>query len=106
MSSWTEVLMTATALEDIGSSDAPGQYVAVDHINVWLRENGWWDMFLIQAPDPTQHCPYSCFAGHFKSLDHDGFIEAVKSAPWQWRENVQLFLRKEHDEQFHEVNLR
>jgi hypothetical protein len=105
MSYWTEVLLTASILEDDGPEDGPEHYPAVDAINGWLREQRQGELFLIQNPDPERQCPYACFAGMFKSLDEDGFVEAVRAAPWQCPERVQLFMRSEHDERFRPVEL-
>lgn len=104
MSWWTDVLLTASALEDIGTSEKPDQYVAVDYVNDWLRENSY-GFQLAKITHPTGTAPNSCFAGSFKSLWHDEFIKTVRSAPWQWREQIQLFLRQEDDMGFQEIKL-
>jgi hypothetical protein len=101
MSSWTEVLLAATLLEDISPEDAPSIFPAVEHINSWLRENRYGELFLIDHP--TRQAPNACFAGSFNHLDITGFIEAVKSAPWEWSEQVQLLLRQEDDHGFQEI---
>ncbi len=105
MSWWTEVLLTAAATEDVSGDEEPPRFPAVDQVNSWLRANGWWDLFLIQHPQPDRHSPVSCFAGSFKSLHHDSFVEAVRAAPWEWSSQVQLFLRQEDDAGFQQIKL-
>ena len=107
MSCWTEILLTARALEDIAESGSEANYVAIDYINAWLRDadRRYSQLFLIAPPNEDQHGPHSCFAGHVKSLDRSGFIAIVRRAPWQWLGLVQLFLREEDDEGFREVRL-
>lgn len=105
MSYWTEVFLAATTLENAGPEDGAESYPAVDTINVWLRENGWWDLFLVKPPKADQYSPDACFAGSFKNLDRDGFIKATRCAPWMWKERVQLFLRQEDDQGFQQIDL-
>lgn len=106
MSWWTEVILAATSLEDVGPDDGHEKYPAVEQINQWLAENSNSQLFLIRHPDPQRHGPQDCFAGSFKGLNRDGFIEAVNQAAWEWREQVQIFLRQEDDKGFQEMKLR
>lgn len=105
MSHWTAVLITAGVVEDT-APDITGHetptFPAVDFVNDWLAANHQGALFHVQNPDPLRQCPESVFAGHFKSLDIDGFKSAVEAAPWVWREVVQLFIRDEHDDRFAE----
>jgi hypothetical protein len=105
MSWWSEILLTASSLEDLAESGSSPRYYAVDHINGWMRENHHSALFLIAPPTPEVHCPHSCFAGHAKSLDHEAFAQIVREAPWQWKAQVQLFIRQEDDKGFQEVKL-
>lgn len=105
MSWWTEVLLTCPGTEDQSGEDAPPLFPAVEQINSWLRKNGWWDLFLIHPQNPEHHGPDGCFAGNFKSLDHAGFVAAVRAAPWEWPDQVQLFMRQEDDRGFKEIKL-
>jgi hypothetical protein len=102
MSWWTEIILTATLLENTSGEDEPGKYPAIDALNEWLAPFG---MFQISNPDPHRHSPHACFTGMVKSLNHDGFIEKVRASPWRWREQIQLFLRQEDNNGFCEVKL-
>ncbi len=105
MSSWTEVLLTASIIENVGPEDGPTEYPAVASLNLWLTDNNWGPLFEILPPRQEMHRPNSCFAGNFKGLDCNGFVGAVERAPWRWARQVQLFLRKEDDRGFIEEKL-
>ena len=105
MSWWTEIFLAATSLDDNSSSSESELYPAIEKINKWLADNSNSQLFQVKPANDWQHSPIACFAGYFKGLDHDGFINAVKLAPWAWREQVQLFIRQEDDNGFRETNL-
>ena len=100
MSSWTEIILTASILEDVSEEDSPSHFPAIDHINDQLSP---FSLFEIKAPRDDQHCPHACFAGHVKSLDRQGLIEAIRATHWEWAEQVQLFLRGEDERGFIEI---
>lgn len=102
MSVWTEILLTASCLEDDGPEDGPVHVSAIDQLNSWLRP---FEIFPVQNPDRHGHSPGCCFAGRVKSLNHEAFIEAVCLAEWVYPKDVQLFLRGENDERFKEIDL-
>lgn len=105
MSWWTEVFLAATSLDDHSSSDEPECYPAIEFINKWLDTNSQGRLFPVRPNNDWQHHPTSCFAGNFNHLNRDGFVAAVRSAPWRWKEQVQLFVRQEDDKGFVPVNL-
>ena len=102
----TQALLTMSLVEDTGTSDCP-IWPAVDHIQSWLAANHrGGNLFEVSAPQgPDAYCPGGVFAGEFKNLHHDAFVEAVRSAPWQWPEKVRLFMRDERSEVFDLVSL-
>ncbi len=107
MSWWTRVLLTASSIEDMGDSETPDQWIAIDHINQWLNTEHapLAVLFTINGPETDTQYPPACFAGYFKSLHWAGFIAAVKNAPWVWPEQVQLFMADEDDNGFQEIPL-
>jgi hypothetical protein len=112
MSHWTAVLITATVTEDTSldiTGDEKPEFPAMDYLNNWLAENYHASrLFHVTNPLPDGRegqRPDTVFAGHFKHLHIPSFQEAVKAAPWQWRETVQLFIRDEHDDVFTETKL-
>lgn len=105
VSNWTDVFLACTSLEDCSSSDEPECYPAVQKIDKWLEAHSYGKLFRVQPNNDWQQVPTGCFFGHFKNLGWDGFIEAVRQAPWEWKEQVQLFLRQEDDLGFQEIEL-
>lgn len=108
MSFMTDVILTMTSVEDTGTSGCP-VWPAVDFLQAWVREErhargGY--LFQVASPaGPDAYCPDGVFVGEFNHLDIEAFVEAVKAAPWQWREKVRLFIRDERTEVFSEVSL-
>ena len=102
MSYWTEIILTASCLEDTGSEDGPSEFPPLVDINRIIAPFG---LFEIKNPDPTRHSPFGCFAGYVKNLNCEVFVVAVRTAPWQCLDEVQLFLRGENDDKFVEIAL-
>jgi hypothetical protein len=104
MSNWTRVLLAVSFLEETGPEDGPECYVAIDHINAWLAGH-YSLLFQIKNPDPTLHEPHGMFAAYCKGLDWEGFTKVVANAPWNWKDQVQLFLEQEDDKGFQKIDL-
>ena len=102
MSYWTEIILTASILEDVGPEDGPGEFPPVADINKVIAPFGLFD---IKNPNPTGHSPFSCFAGYVKNLNREAFVTAVRTAPWLCLREVQLFLRGENDDKCVEITL-
>lgn len=99
MSNWTEILLTASALEETG----PERYPAIEHVNKMIAP---YRLFLVRNPNVRGYSPMSCFAMATKSLNRTEFLAALDAAPWQWKEQVQVFAREEDDKGFQEIDLR
>lgn len=102
MSNWIEILLTASALEETGQDGGPEYYPAIEYINKMISP---YSLFLIRNPNVREHSPTSCFAMATKSLNRTEFLAVLDGAPWQWKEQVQLFVREEDDKGFQEIDL-
>ncbi len=106
MSWWSEVILTASSLENLGPEDGPERYLGIEHLNKWLSEHRYGSLFLIAPADSQVHNINACFAGSFKNLNREAFLEEVNRAPWVWRSMVQIFIRGEDDKGFQEIKLK
>ena len=105
MSNWTRVILATSSLENKGSEDGPKFYPAIDAINSWLSKHSNCLLFQVQNPDDTANSPDDLFVAYCKGLSWSGFTEAVSAAPWEWKEQVQLFLEQEDDLGFQKLEL-
>lgn len=100
MSFWTEIIIAAASIEDTSQDDEPDVFPAIDHLNAWLEANNQPRLFHIVPSDPAQHRPDACFATATKRFNEAEFMAAVRAAPWQWPEQVQVMIRQEDDRGF------
>jgi hypothetical protein len=105
MSCWDDVLLTTSSLENTAHEDEPARFPAIDFINSWLTRNYHSVLFPVRAPSTTMQCPAYCFVTMCKSLHDAVFLEVVRNAPWEWAEQVQLFIRGEDDRGFQQIAL-
>lgn len=85
---------------------------AIASVNRWLREHcdapksdGNVLVQVDQHAGGTKGFEANLFIGGFNYLDVDGFVQAVRAAPWQDPKRVQLLIRREGDEGFEGVRM-
>lgn len=116
MSHITDIILTHSNLEPVAPVIVAGVYeapsVAVEHVNAWCREvnegvpreTGWF--VRVDEHSGGGWGPQApTYRGHFNYLDDMAFCDALLAAPWAYPDEVQLFVKGEHERTFRVVTL-
>lgn len=105
MSSVTDIILTCSVLEDEGgTTDAP--YPAIESVNKYLRDANKGVLVHLNGHEGGHRAwQVEVFGGAFNYLDHEDFVRALKSAPWQEPEAVTLLVQGEHDDTMREFRI-
>ena len=107
MGTMTEIIIAVSCSENTAPEDTVPVYPALEFLRARMKEahRGYVALQAAVAfPQPDQTA--ICFVGEFKNLVLDSLVEAVRDAPWEYKELVQLFVRIENikNERFFEID--
>jgi hypothetical protein len=105
MSHVDNVILTFSILEDEVERDGSDVYPVMDAVNEWLRER------IGQSFGPDLGGQHAAYGGHkaletpmfvaaFNGLPEDGFLALLATLPWEWPDDVQVLIQRQHDERF------
>lgn len=105
MSQVTDVILTFGCSE----ADLDDDSDVLQRINKFFEIIGHYDRFVI----PTNNDWYggskviadTLLIGAFNYFRLDEFVKYLRALPWQYPENLQLLVREEDDDKFHEVEI-
>jgi hypothetical protein len=106
MSHVTSVLLCFSVMEEyVERDDAPDLYPVVEVINAALAERKAPFLDLAEHAGGYKHMQACVFAAAFNHTPDDVILAAIRAAPWEYPEYVQVYINGEHDSRFIEYGV-
>jgi len=86
---------------DVVLLTAVGHDAGIRSVQKWLRSEGWGELKAVdEYCGGNKAFQASLYAAAYNHFHENGFIEAVKNAPWDYYEGVMLLIQRENDDGF------
>ena len=95
MSQVTNVILTVSA----------GEETAAEMLNGAWDLDGCCEFAEAEYSAGCKNLECGVFLEAFNHLDLAAFIKAIEAIPWHYPEYVQMFVKEEHEDRFHEIGL-
>jgi hypothetical protein len=98
----TNVILTCSLQESDGDD---GLVPAIAFLNNWLDDRGTL-VSVRELAGGGKVMEAHVFLGAYNLLDVQGFLEAVRTTPWEDAECVRVFLQEQHEDAFRDAGVR
>lgn len=113
MSHVDNVILAFSILEDsrAGGPGKPDEWPIMDQVNAWLNEHasrqrfGNELSFFESAYGGGKFLEAPMFVAAFNYLPEQAFLEFLRTLPWKYPREVQVIIRRQHDDLFEIVPL-